>query len=445
MAKRKTQRVAVINEMAAGIDIGSKSNYVAIGQGSEDVKEFGVYTEDLHETAKWLVEKGMRTVAMESTGTYWQQLFIILQDYGLEVILVNGRFTKNVKGKKTDVQDCQWIQKLHTLGMLEGSFLPDNATTSIREYVRHRKNLLEDSKKYKLRMQKAMRLMNVRLDNAINDITGKSGRAIISAILDGERDATALANLADWRVKKSKEEIAKALTGNWRDEYLFELKQSHEIYYNLHDKIAETERELEKILTEATKSIEIDMADYKPEKKKINKDSPKIMVEKYAFIMSGGVDLTKIPAISRDVVLTIMSEIGFDLSAFSTVKHFTSWLSVSPNPKITGGKVKSSHTPKRKNRVSEALQNAANVIGNMRDNPLSEFFHRLAFKKGRAHAITATARKLGVIIYNMLTKKQQYMAQDNEQYKEQIRLQRIKRMQKQISKLEISQKELFSN
>lgn len=162
--------------------------------------------------------------------------------------------------------------------------------------------------------------------------------------------------------------------------------------------------------------------------------------------MSGGVDLTKIPGISRDVVLTIMSEIGFDLSAFPTVKHFTSWLSVSPNPKITGGKVKSSHTPKRKNRVSEALQNAANVIGNMKDNPLTEFFHRLAFKKGRAHAITATARKLGVIIYNMLTKKQQYMAQDNEQYKEQIRQQRIKRMQKQIEKLGVSKDELnFSN
>jgi len=159
--------------------------------------------------------------------------------------------------------------------------------------------------------------------------------------------------------------------------------------------------------------------------------------------MSGGVDLTKIPSISRDVVLTIMSELGFDLSAFPTAKHFTSWLSVSPNPKITGGKVKSSHTPKRKNRVSEALQNSANVIGNMKDNPLSEFFRRLAYKKGRAHAITATARKLGVIIYNMLTNKQQYMTQENEQYKEQIRIQRIKRMQKQIDKLGISQEELY--
>lgn len=269
MAKtKKTEKMPVVNSRAAGIDIGSKSNYVAIGQNPEDVREFGVYTEDLQATAQFLVDNGIETVAMESTGTYWQQLFIILQDYGLDTILVNGRFTKNVKGKKTDVLDCQWIQKLHTLGMLEGSFLPDNATTAIRQYVRHRKNLLEDSKKYKLRMQKAMRLMNVRLDNAINDITGKSGRAIISAILKGERDAKALAALADWRVKKSKEEIAKALTGDWRNEYIFELKQSYEIYYQLHDKIAETEKELEKILTEATKNIDVDLSKYKPEKKK---------------------------------------------------------------------------------------------------------------------------------------------------------------------------------
>jgi len=226
--KKKTTSMPVINENAAGIDIGGKSNYVAIGQSSDDVREFGVYTEDLNATAEWLVEEGITSVAMESTGTYWQQLFIILQEYGLETILVNGKFTKNVKGKKTDVLDCQHIQKLHTLGMLEGSFLPDNFTTSIRQYTRHRKNLFEDAKRYKLRMQKAMRLMNIRLDNAIKDITGKSGKSIITAILKGERDAKKLADLADWRVKKSKEEIAKALTGDWRDEYVFELKQSFE-------------------------------------------------------------------------------------------------------------------------------------------------------------------------------------------------------------------------
>jgi hypothetical protein len=289
--QKKTESMPVINQNAAGIDVGSKSNYVAIGQKSEDVKQFGVYSEDLNETAEWLIDKGITTVAMESTGTYWQQLYIILQDYGLEVILVNGRFTKNIKGKKTDVLDCQWIQKMHMLGMLEGSFLPDNFTSAIRQYARHRKNLMEDSKKYKLRMQKAMRLMNIRLDNAINDIAGKSGKAIITAILKGERNAKKLAELADWRVKKSKEEIIKALTGDWRDEYLFELKQSFEIYYDLHEKITETEKQLEKLLTKATQDIEIDLTEYKPEKKKINKDSPKILVEKYAFIMSGGKQL----------------------------------------------------------------------------------------------------------------------------------------------------------
>lgn len=266
--KQKTTSMPVINEHAAGIDIGSKSNFVAIGQNSEDVKEFGVYTEDLSATAKWLVKEGITSVAMESTGTYWQQLFIVLQDHGLETILVNGKFTKNVKGKKTDVLDCQHIQKLHTLGMLEGSFLPDNITAAIRQYARHRKNLFQDAKRYKLRMQKSMRLMNIRLDNAIKDITGKSGKAIITAILGGERDAKKLANLADRRVKKSKEEIAKALTGDWHNEFLFELKQSFELYYSLMDKIAKTEKEIEKLLIETTKNIEIDLSEFKPEKKK---------------------------------------------------------------------------------------------------------------------------------------------------------------------------------
>ena len=267
MAKQKTASMPVINEHAAGIDIGSKSNYVAIGQNKEDVKEFGVYTEDLNRTAEWLIEKGITSVAMESTGTYWQQLFVILQDHGLETVLVNGRYTKNVKGKKTDVLDCQHIQKMHTLGMLEGSFLPDNITASIRQYTRHRKNLYQDAKRYILRMQKAMRLMNVRLDNVIKDITGKSGKAIITAILNGERDAKKLADLSDGRVKKSKEEIAKALTGDWRNEYIFELKQSFELYYSLTEKIAKTENEIEELLIEATKNIDIDLSEFNPKKK----------------------------------------------------------------------------------------------------------------------------------------------------------------------------------
>jgi hypothetical protein len=265
---QKTTSMPVINHHAAGIDIGSKSNFVSIGAGEENVKEFGVYTECLHDTAQWLLNKGITSVAMESTGTYWQQLFIILQHYGLDVLLVNGKYTKNVKGKKSDVLDCQYIQKMHTLGLLEGSFLPDNLTTTIRQYARHRKNLYKDASKYKLRMQKAMRLMNIRLDNVLSDITGKSGKAVTNAILLGERNPKELSNLAHYNVRKSKAEIAKALTGDWRDEYVFELKQSHELYYDLMDKIQQTEQEIEKTLKIAIKDVEIDLKAFNPKKKR---------------------------------------------------------------------------------------------------------------------------------------------------------------------------------
>ncbi len=258
--KSKIEKMPVINTGAAGIDVGGKSHFVAIGQKPEDVKEFEAYTDDLHEIAKWLISMGIVTVAMESTGSYWQQLFSILQDYGLEVILVNGRFAKNVKGKKTDVKDCQWLQKLHSLGLLQGSFLPDNDVETLRIYSRHRKNLIENAADYIKRMQKSLRLMNIRLDNVIRDVTGKSGIAIIEAILSGERNPKLLAQLADWRVKKSKEEIAKALTGNWRDEYVFELQQSYEIYKNFQEKISETDKQIEKLLEK-----QVEYIDFEPE------------------------------------------------------------------------------------------------------------------------------------------------------------------------------------
>ena len=418
----------ILNLNAAGIDIGGKSHFVAIGQNKEDVREFGAYTEDLHELANWLLSKRIVTVAMESTGSYWQQLFTILQEYNLDVILVNGRFVKNVKGKKTDVKDCQWIQKLHSLGLLQGSFLPDDNVETLRIYTRHRKKLIENSSGYIRRIQKSLRLMNIRLDNVIRDITGMSGTAILEAILNGERDPRKLANLANYRVKKSKEEIAKALTGNWREEYIFELQQNYEIYKIFKDKISQTDKRIEELLLKQTKLIDFEITKLnKTIKKKVNKNDPKFELEKFALMMTGGIDLTAIPAVGRNVLLVLMSEVGFDLSKFKTAKNFTSWLSLSPNNKISGGKILSSKTLKRKNRLSVALQHSANVIGNMKDNPLSDFFHRIAYRKGRMHAITATARKLAVIIWNMLTNNEQYAYISNEDYKHQMRQNKIRK------------------
>ncbi len=268
MAK-KIEKMPVVNLNAAGIDVGGKSHFVAIGQNKEDVREFGVYTKDLRDIAKWLVSEGIDSVAMESTGSYWQQLFAILQEYKLNVILVNGRFAKNVKGKKSDVKDCQWIQKLHSLGLLQGSFLPSADVETLRVYSRHRKNLIKDASHYINRIQKSLRMMNIRLDSVLRDVTGKSGRAIIEAIISGKREPNKLASLADSRVRKSKEEIAKALTGNWREEYIFELEQSYEIYKNLQNKIEETDKKIEELLMKQTENIDFEITEENmPVKKK---------------------------------------------------------------------------------------------------------------------------------------------------------------------------------
>ena len=448
MKKEDFEKMPIVNTQAAGIDVGSREHYVAIGQSKEDVRKFGVFTEDLHECAKWLVSEGITTVAMESTGDYWRALFIILQDYGIEVILVNGRYTKNVKGKKSDVQDCQWIQKLHSFGLLESSFLPDSFTESVRQVSRHRKNLIEDASGYINTMQKALRQMNLRLDTVLRDVTGESGQAIIKAILAGERDGKKLADLASYKVHASKEEIAKALTGDWRKEYILELKHSFELYHIIHQKISECDKEIEKLLKNEiefkTQNSNEKKKQYKPEsRKKVNKNDMKIDLEKFCFQLSGGIDLMQVPAIGRNTLLSLVSEVGFDLSKFPTAQHFASWLALAPNNKVSGGKVISSHTPKRKNRLSEALQRAANVIGNMKDNPLSEFFHRIAFKKGRMSAISATARKLAVIIWNMLTKKENYNYMPNEEYKEKIRSQKIKNIKKQIASLRLKPEDLI--
>lgn len=269
--KSKFDKMPIIHPNAAGIDVGGKFHLVALGQSLDEVRQFGVYTEDLHKLANWLLDNGVETVAMESTGSYWKGLFVILQDYGLNPILVNGSQVKNVKGRKSDVQDAQWIQRLHSLGLLSGSFLPDNLTDSLKQYSRHRQKLQNNGADYIKKMQKAMRLMNIRLDNVLSDVVGKSGRAIIQAIIDGERDAEVLAGKMDYRVRKSKEEVVKALTGDWRDSYVFELKQSYELYQFLRKQVAECDQAIEAILQKAVEHLpqgrRKEVEEFEPKKK----------------------------------------------------------------------------------------------------------------------------------------------------------------------------------
>lgn len=268
MAKSKSKvSFPLIHPHACGIDIGSKSNWVCVGPSQGEIQEFGVFTADHHRLAKWLKKHQVTTVAMESTGIYWKPLFLILQSYGFEVLLVNASHVKNVRGKKTDMSDCHWIWQLHRAGLLQASFQPDEFTEQLRTYSRQRQSLVEGAARQISKMQKALVLMNLQLSVVLTDITGKSGLAIIQAILEGERDGKQLAALADRRVKASKEEIAKALTGQWHEQQLFTLRQSWELYHFYWDRIRACDEQIETLLATRSEQLHTNDLAYEPVKK----------------------------------------------------------------------------------------------------------------------------------------------------------------------------------
>lgn len=437
----------VLHRYAAGIDVGSKSHYVAIGQKPEDVREFGVYNEDLLELVHWLKENQITTVAMESTGTYWQSLFTVLQQAGLEVYLCNGKFTKNIKGRKTDVQDCQWIQKLHSLGLLTSSFLPDAATEQLRTYCRHRTSLLETSAMTTQKMQQYLRLMNLRLDLVVKDVCGMTGMAIIEAICQGEANPKTLAALRHGGCHKSEEEIAKALQSNGRKDYLFGLQQELDLYQVVQAKIAQCDLEIEKLLKEQINQDDTKrslITDDKPHKK-INKNAPKNLdLNQLSYQYFEGVDLMKIEGVSHGTVIALMSEVGPEgIKKFATAKQFACWLRLCPNTKISGGKVLSRKIAKGSNRLKIALRQAANAIGNLKDTHLSDFFRRINFKRGRTAAVSATARKLAVIIWNMVVKHIPYAPPTQYLFVDQKRkMKLIKKIRNNIAKLNLQPQDL---
>ena len=444
---KKTMSLEVVNPNAAGIDIGSRSHWVAIGQDAQDVKEFGVYSEDNNALCKWLLENDIETIAMESTGTYWQNLFSTLISHGFDVILVNGKQTKNIKGKKTDIKDCQWIQKLHSLGLLSSSFLPDSTTDIIRTYSRHRQNLVSQSSRTVLKVQKYLRLMNMRLDVVVKDVVGLTGTKIISDFIAGERSGKELAKNRHYNCRKPEEEIAKALQYNGREDYMFALKHEWNTYLHIQKQIEEVDTEIKKLLE--------DIID-KDDNKKQHVASPKKYKRKNKNTIKGtdmnfiayqyfeGVDLMAIEGVNDATIMAFISEIGLEgIKKFETAKQFTAWLRLAPNNKISGGKVLSHHLPKGSSRLKIALRNAANAIGNLKEGHLADFFRKINYKKGRATAVSATARKLAVIIWNMLVKgipynpPTQYMFLD-----EKRKLGLVKRIKKQIDKFEIEPEQL---
>ena len=418
---------------------------VAVDQNKENVRSFGVYTQDHEELILHLGQYGITTVAMESTGSYWQTLFQALQEAGFEVLLVGGSQTKNVQGRKTDVIDCMWIQKLHSLGLLSGSFLLSDTLQEFRTYYYHRQHLIEQLATYTHKMQKALRLMNIRLDVAIRDITGKSGLTIIEAILSGNRDPHYLASLVDVRMKKSKEEIAQSLHGWWRQELLFELQAVLDFYKLYQKALLECDKVMEQALLRCVPLLPVTKPAEeakKANKKKSSKHTPAFNVSNIAF-QYFQTDLFAISGISYSTVLCLLTTLGKDIHKFPSAKSFASWLRLVPNNKISGGRIISHRTPSGKSYIASALRQAANSIGNQNNHELTPFFKRIAYKKGRVAAITATARKLAVIIWNMITKAEPYKKNQVKESNQKTRQAGLRQVQKRIEALNLSQDELI--
>lgn len=447
MARKKKLEMEIINPHAAGIDIGSRSHFVAVGQALDDVKEFGVYAEDLSAICNHLKSYGITSIAMESTGDYWQNLFTELIKHNFDVILCNGKFTKHAKGKKTDVKDARWIQKLHALGLLTSSFLPDEQTEILRTYTRQRGNIIHQAAAASRKMQKYLKFLNFRLDVVVKDVCGLTGMKIIEDICKGNLDPYELAKHRHYNCRKSEAEIAKALHGNNREDFLFGLKQEFNTYQFLQKQLKACDRQIDAFIKKYFRSkpeLKTLKTQAKPHKRE-NKNAPAIKnFNQLAYQYFGGVDLLAIEGLSHSTVLSIMAEIGpYGFRKFKSSKQFVSWLRLAPNNKISGGKVLSSKVPKGSNRLKIALRQAANAIGNLKDTHLSDFFKRVAFRKGRQAAVSATARKLGVIIWTMITKKIPYQPPREYLYLDQKRkLGLVKRIKKQIDKFDLKPEDI---
>lgn len=427
----------VVNPHAAGIDIAARMHAVAVppGRDSQQVRMFGAFTDDLQAIAGWLKDCQVTTVAMESTGVYWKPLFAVLVEQGFEVYLVNARQVKNITGRKTDMDDARWIQKLHSCGLLNTSFLPDNETESLRTLVRYRRSLMQDSSRHVLRMEKSLELMNIKIHGIISDIMGKTGKAIVEAIIAGERDAANFMQYVDPRIKAPRSELVRSLEGNWRKEHLFTLGQCYELYHYLQQKIAACDQEIELILQQMVALQQYgEIENLSAGTKKKTKNQPAFNVKGYLEKIHG-INVTAIYGMSEITSLEVLSETGTDLSKWETEKHFISWLNLCPNNKITGGKLISSKLLKKKsNPAAQAFRAAANSLKTS-ENWLGDFFRRKKSKGGHKYAIVATARKIALIYYLMVRNKQKFNPIDLSEYRSKYKESRINYLEKQLAKL----------
>ena len=400
---------------AAGIDIGAREIFVAVPpeRDPDPVRKCATFTGDLHQMAEWMIRCGITTAAMESTGVYWIPVYDILEEHGIKPCLVNPRNMKNVPGKRTDFHECQWIQHLHSLGLLHSAFRPEGEVRAIRALMRHRNDMVMMASEHIQHMQKALTQMNVQFQHVINDITGLTGMAILDAILAGERDPAVLAKLRDPRIKADEETIRKSLEGNWRAEHILALRQRLSLYRSHRDLIDECDREIEKLVAAFEPRVDPEEKpmpeDRKQKQRKRKKKSGSsgfdMRTEAYKLF---GVDLTQIPGLMM-LVLMLFSEVGRDMSRWPTAAHFVSWLGLCPDNDISGGKVLWRGVRRTKNRAGTLFRLAAHSL-HRDQTPMGDYLRRMKAKLGPAAATTATAHKIAIIFYTMVKNQVEYDA-----------------------------------
>lgn len=431
-----SQGLSLIHDRAAGIDIGSTFHVVAIPPelDAEPVRTFGTFTQELHRLAEWLVRHGITTVAMESIGVYWVAVFEILEDHGIDAQLVNARETKAVPGRKTDVNDAQWLQKLHACGLLRASFRPGRHIAALRTYLRQRERLLDYAAAHIQHMQKALVYMNLQLHQVVTDITGATGMKILRAIIAGERDAEVLAALRDVRCKASVETIREALSGHYQPEHLFSLTQAVALYDFYQQQVAACDVEIERTLVQLCATVSAPEAPLPKARHRTRQPNALAFNVRQALYDLLGIDLTQIHGCGPYLSLKLISECGTDLSRWPSAKHFTSWLGLSPGCKISGGKVLSSHSRKNANRLSVQLRLSATTIGRT-NTALGAFYRRLGVRIGKAKAVTATARKLAVLLYNALRYGLHYRDPGADDYEQRYQDRMLKNLRRRAAEL----------
>lgn len=435
----KSAGMPIIDDKAAGIDIGARFHVAAVPPDlcSNPVQTFQAFTADLERMADWLVSLGIRTVAMESTGVYWIPVYEVLEDRGIAVIVANARESRAVPGRKSDVNDAQWLQRLHACGLLRASFRPGRDIAALRAYLRLRERHLDYAAAHIQHMQKALTFMNLQLHHVVTDVTGVTGMKIIRAIVGGERDPSVLANMRDRNCKSSVDTIRAALVGNYQPEHVFALQQALALYDFYQLRVDECDAQIEQALAVLT-------ADKAPPQEPLGKARQRnnhsnalnfdVRTVMYQF---AGVDLTQIHGIGPYLALRLVAECGTDLSRWPTVKHFTSWLTLSPGCKVSGGKVLSSHTRKTTNRVAANLRLAAVTVGRT-NTALGAFYRRLAARIGKAKAVTATARKIAVLFYNAMRFGMKYEDPGADHYESKYRERVIKQLHRRAAEFGFS-------